>query len=97
VEIPQGATASIELINAPAAQVSLQSLGLPAVILPVQPSQPKMRRSGGALPADESIYGLDAAHPATPVRASPVNMKSAGTAWWVVEISPLAYQPASGI
>ena len=96
VEIPQGATASIELINAPAAQVSLQSLGLPAVILPVQPSQPKCGGLVEPCLPDESIYGLDAAHPATPVRIAG-EYEVRGHRVVVVEISPLAYQPASGM
>ena len=96
VEIPRGAAAVIEIINTTSTRVSLDDLGLPAEIMPVQPSQPKCGEPVEPCQPDESIYTVNADYPAGPVRIID-EYTVRGHRAVIVEITPVAYNPASGM
>jgi hypothetical protein len=95
VEIPFGAQVSLELVSSTYTEVKLVDLGLPAEILPLQPSQPKCGDPVAPCQPDAKVYQQDAFFPALPLALGNEYVVRGHRAQ-TVELWPVAYNPVQG-
>ncbi len=97
VEIPFGARVTLELLHAEYADYSLADLGLAHQVWPLQPSRPKSLEPQEEWPfvKDADFYRTAAFYPADVVAVAQEYVVRGHRAL-VVEVRPLAYNPATG-
>lgn len=95
VEIPFGAQATLEVLRAPLVESSLAQLGLENRIAPLQAPNSKCSAGSEAINLDQETYDSQIFFPATPVSISGEFIQR-GHRILVVEVWPVAYNPASG-
>jgi hypothetical protein len=95
VEIPFGASASLEVVRADYREVRLADLSLPVVVLPLQPSQPKCGESLAFIAPTDPIYAADSFFPAAPAAIS-AEYVVRGHRALTVDFMPVTYNPVQG-
>ncbi len=92
VEIPYGATPSLQIISSSSKEYGLRDLTLEYPLLPSQPSRPKDGNSPKKFFIDNSFYSQDAFSPRKSVGIGPEGVMR-GHRFITIEIYPLIYNP----
>ncbi|UCF67781.1 MAG: hypothetical protein JSV80_00320 [Acidobacteriota bacterium] len=97
VEVPRGAVVTTHLETSPGELFSLEALGLPPRLVPVQPPVPKLPGAADdrLLVIDETWYEQDISWPAQPVAVSGRSVLR-GRELVLIEVRPVSYNPAQG-
>ena len=95
VEIPFEAQASLEILNVTYQEVSLADLGLPVLLWPVQPPQPKCAEPPAFSAPDPSAYRSDGFAPQAAVNLGEEYILRGHRAV-TVEVWPVQYNPQAG-
>ncbi|MCK4415555.1 MAG: hypothetical protein KAU84_00230 [Thermoplasmatales archaeon] len=95
LEIPQGADPEIVVTSTSWESTSLNKLGLPARVAPVQPSVQKIPGATGEFVLDNQHYNNHAFTPSNIAKVADVG-EIRGRRFALVEVSPLQYNPSSG-
>ena len=94
-EIPQGATPQISIESVTWKTVSLASLNLPSLIIPVQPSLVKIEGATVPFTKNDAFYTLDASQPNSFATVKSLGeIRSRQIAF--LQVSPVQYNPVSG-
>ncbi|MGF3584491.1 MAG: C25 family peptidase propeptide domain-containing protein, partial [Thermoplasmatota archaeon] len=94
IEIPQGAQPQIKIKSTSWEHVSLEGLHLPKMVLPVQPSVPKIPNVNQEFVIDEEYYSTNAFLPNEIAKITQIG-EIRSHRFAVVEISPVQYNPVS--
>ncbi len=92
VEIPYGATPSLQIVSSSIKEYRLTDLGLEYPILPSQPSRRKDIDTPSKFSIDNSFYSQDVFSPEKPVRIGPEGVIR-GHRFITLEVFPLIYNP----
>ena len=95
LEIPHGATPQLFVASVSWETTSLEALGLPSLILPVQPSLVKIEGATVRFCKDETFYATDAFLPSV-IADVHVLGEMRGRTIAFLQISPVQYNPVSG-
>ena len=95
IEIPQGSDPEITILSERWEFVSLDDLGLPHRIFPVQPSTEKSDNDTTDFIFDTNYYTSDQYFPIETVRIDEIN-EIRGRRFALVEIAPVQYNPVKG-
>ncbi|HHH80275.1 MAG TPA: PKD domain-containing protein, partial [Thermoplasmatales archaeon] len=95
VEIPEGAEPSIYVTSATWSYISLEDMGFPKMIMPVQPSLLKTQNASNDFVINESYYSRDEFLPHDTAKILDVG-EIRGHRFALIEISPVKYNPLSG-
>ena len=95
IEIPLGASYTLQIVNAQSRMTSLADLGLPAQYFPQQPAQPKCGDVIEPCGPDAKLYASKGFYPEQPVRVINEYVVR-GHRVVTVEIWPVAYAPING-
>lgn len=95
IEIPQTSNPEIQVMSVSWQYTSLVALGLPARVLPLQPSTPKIEGYTQDFVINNNYYSQDALVGADVAKIASTG-ELRGHRFALVEISPVQYNPASG-
>jgi subtilisin-like proprotein convertase family protein len=97
VEIPQGAEATVEMIEHESSLFDLSKMGLPREVYPVQPPIEKMpgAREAAEFQVSKAFYASSKPYPESPARIVETGQVR-GHRYALVEVAPVTYRPAEG-
>jgi hypothetical protein len=95
LEIPQGATPQLTVVSVTWETMSLESLDLPSVVVPVQPSLVKIEGATVTFSKNEGFYGTDSPLPTTIASIQALG-EIRGRQVAFLQVSPVQYNPVSG-
>jgi len=95
IEIPQGAQPSVTVTSVSWDATSLQQLGLPSRVLPVQPSVVKLPGASAAFTIHPAFYSANAFTPSEVARITTIG-EIRGHRVALIEVTPVQYNPVSG-